>query len=542
MDVLGKIYQCSQQLGDKITPSGFNRNNVDWEYDLELNNLVPTKNGKNPLKVVVPDLRRNGLKPILFADTAEYLFAQGDRGKERQPAWIAVMQQCFDETGLDVVKQVIEQIRNNPPDIPEEMKPGDRVVITVDGGDYLHDIPELRAYWVDTWSKEQELTPGQCIVTGKETNVLKNKMPSVLKGVPGTNTSGALLTSNDKPAFDTHGLQGMENASISIAIASDISQTLQYLISNPSTSYKLGYGNKSNQMYVFLDLGINPDSLNDREIVRTNQLFVSVATGQVLAQQPESVTLLRLKGNAGRISVIECREEVTKDIYDNVNTFYSAQIYGEDIKPLPKWKMLDLLVFDTKSEYTQLFNAALVNCGLFGKSLPICILQNLLHRTYVACNPSVIRDAAKLISLYFKVANTSMEHNKDLSTIAQAIGRMAYVCHQAQVSHSKIDSSNTNVIRSLKSLASNPGYIFNRIYNAYKTYYSPNKFLQARMDRAVAMLPEGFSFSDIPSSFDPVSQSDFMLGFAIEEADYWAEYRANNPDKVNKETGENSNG
>ena len=541
MDVLGEIYKCSQQLGDKITPSGFNRNNVDWEYDPELNNIVPLKDGKKPRKAVVPDLRRNGLKPILFADTAEYLFALGDRGKERQPAWIAAMQQCFDETVSEVVKQVIEQICNNPPDIPEEMKPGDRVVITING-DYIHERPELREYWVNAWSKEQESAPGQCIVTGKETNVLKNKMPYVLKGVPGANTSGALMTSNDKPAFDTHGLQGMGNAPISIAVSSDISQTLQYLISNPSTSYRLGYGNKSNQMYVFLGLGINPDSLNDRQIVATNQLFVSATTGKVLAQPPESVKLLRLKGNAGRVSIVECREEATKDIYDNVNTFYSAQIYGEDIKPLPKWKMLELLVFDTKSEHTQLFNAALLNCGLFGKPLPICILQNLLHRTYVACDPNVIKNAAKLISLYFKVANTSMEHNKDLSTIAQAIGRMAYVCHQAQISHSKIDGSNTNVIRSLKSLASNPGYIFNRIYTAYKTYYSPNKFLQARMDRAVAMLPEGFSFSDIPSSFDPVSQSDFMLGFAIEEADYWAEYRANNPDKTNEQTGEDSNG
>jgi len=122
--MLAELYQFSKQL--QLPPVGYSTNTAVYSIDLEtgLISLLQTKiikTGKkedkvffNPgEKLILPNLNRNSVAPLLIADTGEYLFGIGSNKDtdKKVSGYLALLQECWNVTSDPVLEKVLKFIQ-----------------------------------------------------------------------------------------------------------------------------------------------------------------------------------------------------------------------------------------------------------------------------------------------------------------------------------------------------------------------------------------------------------------------------------------------
>ena len=120
----------------------------------------------------------------------------------------------------------------------EELQKGGNLVFRVDG-EYLHDIPAVKA----VWDREYSQTPadavlGQCLITGERTQVAR--LHTAIKGVQGAQSSGAALVSFNADAFCSYGKEQNYNAPVSEKAAFAYTTALNTLLADQNHRLVLG--------------------------------------------------------------------------------------------------------------------------------------------------------------------------------------------------------------------------------------------------------------------------------------------------------------
>lgn len=577
LNLLGQHFDLSE-----TSPLGFSNAVVHWSIDisdiskgsLELISSTDKSGKSKPGKsLLVPDLRRNADESLLIDDGAEYIFGIGARGEKRQKLYLELLDRCIAETGNEIAKQIrdyitscdVEELDRKISEAipPKKKKDGspeerekfwwakDRFIFILDGKHITRETPAIREWWSKYYASKQDVENGVCLLTGENTLTVGKKMPMMVKGVPGSMSSGAALTSFDKDAYSSYGWEGSANAPISFEAAIRLHKSLDILLRENRNHYKLG-----GQVFVFwgdnLAEGLNPELWKDPRGAIAKSIFdVPNRPSDLPGNRAMSrrFYLAALKGNRGRIALSSWNEQTSEAIKTSVLRFVESQeiIPGGRAKPI--WVMRDAAFRKPNEEYTDKIDTALIRAVLLGEKLPdvfaikicdrICAEQDVLKssgkRSYLEEN-RVQALAFYLVSNQVPDKPNIMEQLKNLPTeaklkpeqVAFILGRIAFLMHMAQVRAQNLTKEETNVSRSLRTLSTTPAIMFPRLYYGCIAHHLVDRdgknldFIRNSLDKEFGKFGANFNPAiDLPQNFDSKAQSCFFIGWGMRRAEFF---------------------
>lgn len=252
---LAEFYERLAARGD-APPRGYSLERISFEMvisddgdPIALNDLRdPSEARPRPREIAVPKpigARASGIMPFFLWDKTAYSLGviaenslagtrpgQGKRTQEEHAAFVALHEDALAEiadAGLAAFLSFLRKWR--PEDFSARGFPLDaldqNIVFRLDGERrFLHDRPAAKQIWARLSMEKGE--QGVCLVTGSR-RPLARLHPS-LRGVTGTQSSGAALVSFNLPAFDSYGKSQGANAPVSAAAASAYGLALSWLL------------------------------------------------------------------------------------------------------------------------------------------------------------------------------------------------------------------------------------------------------------------------------------------------------------------------
>ena len=263
--LLQRLVEYVDRLDDSL-PSGYPRNNVRYEIHLDSAGrlLSPrpidlaSKENKAGQNRPVPSIRRSGTQPppMLLADHAEFtlglpraakdpanveeaakLLAQARR---RHGAYLQLVERCASDTQDPSVGAVYTFLCSDPLaqlELGEDFAPTGTIEFVVDGR-RTTTLPAVRGFWAALNAQEKDGGQTmQCIVCGRQRPTL-DRLPGVIKGIPGGNPTGTSLISANADAFESYGLKASQVAPICAECAEKFTNALNALLA--SRSNRLG--------------------------------------------------------------------------------------------------------------------------------------------------------------------------------------------------------------------------------------------------------------------------------------------------------------
>lgn len=272
-----------------VAPKGYSVQNVSFVIELDPDgSLVQiqdwTSDGK-ARRVIVPGETKptgSGLNPCFLWDNPGYLFGIAIDDKKVDEKKIARNVKSFREfrsghmkvkaeidnpafdgvcAFLDFWRPEPEFIAGQPDHIVTALRsivPGNGVFRIRGQLEFVHDIQGIKSWWQSRsnpkkwWETGESKVVsdqflGQCAVTGFRKVPIARLHEPKIKGVAGTNMSGASLVSFNEAAYNSYGLEQSRNASISEQAAFAYCNALNQLLARGSRQ-KLGVGGST---YVF---------------------------------------------------------------------------------------------------------------------------------------------------------------------------------------------------------------------------------------------------------------------------------------------------
>jgi hypothetical protein len=520
-------------------------------------------------QIVSTEVSRNGTKPLLIADSSEYLLARGPRGPERQVVYLELLMDCYESTKDEDLLKVRDWCLKHTDNIPEVISKcfkgdgkkdshPDRIIFSVDGM-LLTNRPHIKKFWASRCDEAISLSEGVCSVTGLDTRLIQGTVHLKVKGVPNTGGPGAALISFEQSSFSCYGWEGAENAHISFELIDQSYRVMNSLLSNHLTKEITDNKGKQKEIRTYTNKkelppditvvywtsdygGISNDLWDDPErIYRENleSLFVSPHTGKIKKlPSAEDFYLCFLKGNTGRIAVTRFYKSNVGALRDNIRSFLK---YAD----IPVWMLSSACFRDGKpSDGDKVLKAEierdLINSLFFGTPIPERFIYMVLHR-YCLDDPQ-LNKPSRIKALKVFLGRKNM--NPDDQNTAYYLGRLAFAIHAAKCDKivkgnknesykpkSKVDNRSP-ITDQLTGLSKSPRQLFRVFMAKYEQVYRLDCWSKAQKiyDEAV----ENISV-DIPKTISTDDQIYFFLGFASARNDYFTST------KNNSNNGENNN-
>lgn len=374
LQALTKHYEVLAEQG-KVAEIGWCQAKVSYALDIARDGTLlgiislkqeETRGKKSvmvPCLMKVPEMvsRASGVFANFLCDNSKYVLGVDEKGCNKRT------QECFEAMKarqLELLEhaegKAAEAVRNfflcwNPEKAKEnedlaekweEVTGGGNLVFLTEEG-YAHEDTEICRIWgqaVQTSSKEAE---GVCMVTGKRTEIAR--IHSVIKGVPGAQSSGAKLVSFNDSAFESYGKEQSYNAPVGRYAAFAYATALNYLLAPEShCSYRLGetmvvfWAESAQEEYskVFLDCFEPQESNQDilKNVFENLQKGKAIDIEGIHLNAEEPFHILGLAPNAARLSVRFFYSDSFGNILENLRRHYKRM---EIVKP--KWAQADCL-------------------------------------------------------------------------------------------------------------------------------------------------------------------------------------------------------
>jgi len=361
----------------------------------------------------------------------------------------------------------------------------------------------------------------------------------MLKGVPGTQSSGAAITSFEKAAYQSFGNEGNANAPIGFDAAVRLLRTLQLLLRSPINHYNLG-----DQSFVFWGdqegEGINPEFWQDPAAAVAHCLFTcpnrphELPSNRALSKR---FYLAGLKGASGRIALTSWNDYDAETLKAKAIQFVERQALGQ-YRAQPVWKLRNVAFREANKEFTDRIVLALVKNALLGQPLPDEFARRICDR--ICLEQDVLRDVTRVqaLQLYLKgLMNTetltTMPQTNDRlppEQVAYILGRIAFLMHWAQKTGQKMEKEDTNVMRSLRAFSTTPASVFGRLYNGCIAHHLQERDahkgaiwkIKTALDEEFSRFGSGFNPAlDLPDRFGTKEQACFFLGFGTKRSEYF---------------------
>jgi CRISPR-associated protein Csd1 len=383
-----------------------------------------------------------------FADTLPRVLSVSDDAKSessRRTFWqqIAEAAQQSNDPALRAVEAFGQRMLTDPQLQAqlraklEELKPdpGDRCTFAwyPDGGPTILEREPVRAWYRTFYAavqgrREEAGAQGLCQIT-REFGPLARSHTTKVSGVPGGMAAGVSLVSNDKAAFESYGLDGAVNASISPRAAEGYARALNELIHRPADFSRLFPGHRTcfrvyATLFVFwtrqpadLDDFMAIDRATSDDITR---LFESVRRGaESRVAQADHYYCLCLSGNSARaiirdyleVPVAEAKQKLARWFEDLRTVDDTAQGQGARTNTFPLWMLAAATVRDGDDEPPSL-PTVLLAAALKGTAVPDHVMAACLQRVRVESGPFQFRPAR--MGLIRLILNRHPQHGDQL--------------------------------------------------------------------------------------------------------------------------------
>lgn len=251
----------------------------------------------------------------------------------------------------------------------DELNEGGNLVFCM-GIQDAQDDEEIKEIWENSRNQNCDEKEGICLVTGKRTEIAR--IHRGIKGVPGAQSSGAVLVSFNEPAFESYGKEQSYNAPVGKYAEFAYTTALNYLLDQKDYRFSLGdsmtvfwaESGKKEYPTTFFSL-MNPKIDNQKEM---KKVFGNLSKGiwvdvdDIKLNPEQKFYILCLAPNAARLSVRFFYENSYGNILKNLAKHYErmriVRPSWEEREYLGIKEMLDETVNQKLKEKTAIPNMA----------------------------------------------------------------------------------------------------------------------------------------------------------------------------------------
>lgn len=486
--------------------------------------------------------RTSGHFPYFLCDTPEYILGivpkTKDYAKEKFEASAELHRKVLRNVRTPVAAGILaffdkwtpETAFDNPVIRAYANSFNKQILFRVGAMDALDD-EEIWHSWYDYYNANLE-KPKLCAIRGESLPAVR--VHSKIKKIYGGASSGCSLISFNKPAFESYGLEGNENANISELAAFAYSSALNYLLSNNKSCFRIGkttfvcWAEDGDDSYsnFFLDFFNSGPVRIDTDKLR--KMMKSVSTGKLIDFDEKTLDpssdfyILGLSPNNGRLAVTCFLHNSFGYILKNiVNHYKGLEIIGMDFPAWP-YKILEE-IYPKKDDnketipdwLTADFLSSILNGFMYPQALYSGIMGHIVADQDIRCTRVAMIKAflhRNSSNIRIKEEVSQMELNKQSDYQPYVLGRLFAVLGRVQY-----NASETNSIREkyMSSACSTPAVTFPGVMLLAEKHMEKLRrdkpglahYYSGIIDEIVTLLPDTF-----PSHLTLEEQGSFILG------------------------------
>ena len=544
-------------VAHELPREGYRRVRVRYKVRLDsdgrLLGLIDLAEGPKPpgsrgTEMEVPNvIRTSGVKPLLFADGADYTFGlvppngRPERVAQAHSAYRDLVAECAAEVRLpavDAAKRFIEAGA-----LPDGVDPSADAICFEVGDQVLHELPEVFRFWgARARGKSLDAGAGECLVCG-QTRAIVSRWPVAVKGVPGGQTSGNHLASANAPAFLSYGLEASATSPACYDCARESALALNWLLSRPdhhlrtSPTSVFAFWTRGGEVPFNLATLISEPTAEDvRELLQSPRTGSRGATGLTST----SFNAVSLSPSGSRIAVRGWIDASLPEVQQNLAAYFRAmsivQPSGDDPIPI---RLNKLVLATTRDERD--FDSAhpglatdLLNLALTGRNLPPQAMAAVLRRVTSEQKTRISHARAAMLKLALVAAQPDEDKEAFMQRLDADSREPAYLCGRLlaeleavqRVALGNPKSSLTD--RYFGAASSAPATVFgpllrnaqNHLAKLRKERYNVYRALDRRLEEISS------SLTTLPNVLTLRQQAVFALGYYHQKADDRASAKA----------------
>lgn len=360
---------------------------------------------KAGLRRLMPQVQRSsGIKPLLFADKADYTLgyaapgAKATRVANCHAAYQELTTRCAAATEHPYITAIQTFLNNQPLDqitLPDDFNAKAIITFSV-GGYFVTALPEVQEFWASINKPDTPMR--QCLVCGEQRPTL-DRLQSKIKGIPGGQTSGTALISANSEPFESYGLAASQNAPVCGACAEGFTRGLNRLLASPgnrfrTTNWAFAFWTREPHEFDFSSFISNPA---DHAVLA---LLEAVRTARPNDIDPMAFYALSLTAAGGRAVVRDWLDTTVGSVKKNLVRWFQHQYITPWTGTENRYYSLTALAGSTVRELKDLpatTPRTLVRAALYGDPIPNGILAQAILRNQA--ERRVTRPRAALIKL-----------------------------------------------------------------------------------------------------------------------------------------------
>lgn len=409
---------------------------------------------------------------------------------------------------------------------------------------FIHDRPAIKNIWTASLNSNKKSDKGMCLIDGKIAPIAR--LHPAIKGVRGSQSSGAALVSFNLDAFCSYGKNQNFNAPISELNAAAYSKSLNYLLLSKSNRIQIGdttavfWTERNSPVESFFGLILDP---RDTAVSDNKELAVfleSVREGKLPANYEPDIPfyILGLSPNAARLSVRFWHVSTVKDISEKLGQHFQDLAMVKSFDSDPEYPGMWWLLKETANKRSQegpppLLAGAVMQSILKGTLYPQALLTAVIGRIRAEQNINYMKAAIikavlnRKYRILKKGMEVSMALDKENKNPAYLLGRLFAVLEKAQLD--AIPSVNTTIKDKFYGSASaTPRAVFPQLLRLSQYYVAKAEYGRFR-DKQIEEIV--YDIKEFPAHLNIDEQGLFAIGYYHQRQDIYRK----SENKTNKE-------
>ena len=539
---------------------------VGWEFRIDPEGKLVSilslvdDSGKSP-EMQVPEqvARTSGVKPFFLCDKAAYFFGLDEkRGEECFAKSAELHHKVLDGVQDEAAKAVLgffdqpSQLACVEERVIEDLKGGSLIVFRyIPDSSLVHERSAVMDAW-EGYLNQGESRGGevQCSITGEW--AVPSKLFPMVKGIPGSQSSGASLISFNQDAFCSYGRtkgDKARNASISEEASFNVGAALQYLSMSPTHHVDIGgtrvlYWTDSDSpeslgvLSLFMDpnaelsLAAEDESVLDR--IRNSLHGLRSGKYVELDCDGPQYYVLGVSGSQGRLSVRFFEKGSLGVLQERARQYYEdIALVGRDgelLKPSSLRRyLLQAAVLGKAENLPNTLVCSTLRALFRGTAFPQALSEQLLARMRVdkgylgsdrrdvlplriAMLKACVIRSARQKGMKSEERSLTVSLNEDNANIGYLLGRLFAILEKAQ--QDAVPGANSTIRdRFIGSASATPARVFPQLLKTAQHHISKAEYgasADRRLQEVVGRIDSGKGF---PATLSYDDQGQFFIGY-----------------------------
>lgn len=536
-----RLVEFAEQNHQNLPPVGYALKRYQWMVVVTSDGRFEfVRAGRDDMRTIPDRSRSSGIAPILLTDKAEYVFGipkdpmkpkDGDRSVQCHQAYLNLLNECYNATNNEVIKQIFQIIQSKQWQLPETMKADDTIVFRARIDYFPHEDKEVQRFWESALLKSNSVGEENkiCFICGRMAPAVKRHTITFNVG-----RDRAKFISANKSAYYSYGLENSEIAPTCFICEQKYGQALSFLLQKYTGGVLRGGPHMlevGDIVYLYwarqeddLLSGIlarlsNPDPGAVREILK------SPYTGEETHANQDRVFIFALSANKARLVVRDYAEFPVWQVKKQIRRFFEAQqVAGTGYQPASIYMLAACMYRDAKKELLKQDIQDWMGWALYGKRISERIVAKILRRIQVRGSTTWLQAAAIrswLISQDPVKEEWTVELDQSRLTAPYLCGRLFAVLEAVQ--YEAVSGNETIASRFYAAASTTPKSIFALLMRNSKWHLSKigkiNKNYEIRYQRRIGLITE--HLADFPAILNLHEQAEFALGYYHERQDIY---------------------